>query len=101
MILTDEGRNVATYPDSPMTLDDLQAGFMAIITRPQRDILEVLIAEYPRGLSKTELADRTGYAESGGAFGNYLGRMRSMGIIDYPQKGMVSATNVLFPEGLV
>ncbi len=46
----------------------------------ERRILTAL-AQYPQGRSKVQVAVLTGYAASGGGFNNYLGALRSRGLI--------------------
>ena len=46
----------------------------------ERRILTAL-AQYPRGRSKVQVAVLTGYAAAGGGFNNYLGALRSRGLI--------------------
>ncbi len=45
-------------------------------------ILRVLVAAWPGTLTKQEVADRTGYAADGGGFGNALGRLRTLELIE-------------------
>jgi hypothetical protein len=47
----------------------------------ERQILTAL-AQYPEGRSKVQVAVLTGYAASGGGFNNYLGALRSRGLIE-------------------
>jgi len=47
----------------------------------ERRILTVL-AQYPEGRSKVQVAVLTGYAVTGGGFNNYLGALRSRGLIE-------------------
>jgi uncharacterized protein len=47
----------------------------------ERRILTSL-AEYPEGRSKVQVAVLTGYAATGGGFNNYLGTLRSRGLIE-------------------
>ncbi len=47
----------------------------------ERKILTVL-AQYPQGRTKRQVAILAGYAIKGGAFANYLGRLRSLGYIE-------------------
>ena len=46
----------------------------------ERRILTAL-AQYPEGRSKVQVAVLTGYAAGGGGFNNYLGALRSHGLI--------------------
>jgi hypothetical protein len=47
----------------------------------ERRILTAL-AQYPQGRSKVQVAVFTGYSASGGGFNNYLGALRSRGLIE-------------------
>jgi hypothetical protein len=47
----------------------------------ERRILTAL-AQYPHGRSKVQVAVLTGYAAAGGGFNNYLGALRSRGLIE-------------------
>lgn len=47
----------------------------------ERRILTAL-AQYPQGRSKVQVAVLTGYAATGGGFNNYLGALRSRGLIE-------------------
>ncbi len=47
----------------------------------ERRILTAL-ARYPQGRSKVQVAVLTGYAATGGGFNNYLGALRSRGLIE-------------------
>ncbi len=94
--LTDEGRNLATRPEIPLTKDALHERVLSVLPRPHQEILSALLGLYPNMVSKEELSDMVG--RRGGAFNNPLGRLRSMGLIDYPERGMVLANSFLFME---
>lgn len=95
--LTDEGRALASPPDSALTSEQLHELVLARLPGPERKILQVLISEWPERLEKSDLAERAGYA-LGGAFNNPLGRLRSLGLIDYPERGRARARDLLFLE---
>lgn len=95
--LTEEGRRVANYPQAPLTAGELQKHVMDVLPGPHQKILRVLLEKYPNPISKDECAALAGYAP-GGAFNNPLGRLRSMGLINYPQPGYVVAESLLFLE---
>jgi len=95
--LTDEGRKYAHYPEMPLTAETLQDHVMSILPGPHQKILKVLLEKYPTPISKDECAALAGYAP-GGAFNNPLGRLRSMGLVAYPQPGYVVAESLLFLE---
>lgn len=98
--LTDAGRAIAAEPDTAMTLADLHRNIKAHLTPAQARILDELIARYPRPMPKTDLADAVGASATSSTFANNLGRMRTLGFIDYPASGMVVATSAMFPAGL-
>jgi uncharacterized protein DUF87 len=95
--LTEEGRQVANFPDVPLTAEELQRHVMSVLPGPHQKILKVLLDRYPSPISKDECASLAGYAP-GGAFNNPMGRLRSMGLVDYPQPGYVVAESLLFLE---
>ena len=95
--LTEEGRKYANFPDVPLTADELQRHVMSVLPNPHQKILHVLLDKYPTPITKDECAALAGYAP-GGAFNNPLGRLRSMGLVHYPQPGYVVAESLLFLE---
>ena len=65
-------------------------------TRPQMKILESLVAFEPLGvksLPKSTLAVFAGASPTSSGFSNNLSRLRSLGLIDYPQGGYASITD--------
>lgn len=97
--LTNEGRAWAPRPAAPGSADQLRATVLARLAGPERRVLEPLIAAYPDPLTVDELAARSGYGAGGGAFGNTRGRLRTLGLVDYPRPGQVRAAALLFPDG--
>ena len=95
--LTEAGKSCANYLSTPLTADQLQAHVMEVLPGPHQKILRVLLSKYPNPISKDECASLAGYA-TGGAFNNPLGRLRSMGLVSYPQPGYVVAESLLFLE---
>ncbi len=96
--LTKSGQLIAKWPDSTPSTRELHGRIMAILDRPKRKILEVVLGAYPRSLSRKEVAERAGYAERGGAFMNPLGNLRSLGFVNYEPAGHVAASPLLFIE---
>jgi hypothetical protein len=45
-----------------------------------------------------QLARAAGYEPGGGAFNNPRGRLRSLGLVEYPERGKVVARPILFLE---
>lgn len=100
LTLTDDGREQAEWPDAPGTLADLHASVMARLTGPEQKILQPLLDAYPEDMDVEELAEAAGYSQGGGAFNNPKGRLRTLGLIDYPRAKRAVAADILFPAGL-
>lgn len=61
-------------------------------------MLKPLIDAYPNPVMSSELAQASGYGGENGAFNNVRGRLRTLGLVDYPRPGMVRAEDILFPD---
>lgn len=99
--LTDAGHAIANVPDIEQTTAGLQAAVFARLDGPERRVLEAIVDAYPDAIAKHDAGERAGYTvgeKIGGTFGNILGRLRSLGLIDYPAPGYVAAEPVLFLE---
>ena len=86
-------RAVATPP----TLSDLHQAWLEIITGSQARILREVVAIYPQPIAKEELAKRIAVSPESGSYANNLGRLRTLGVIDYPRRGYVRAQKDIFP----
>jgi hypothetical protein len=98
--LTDEGRAVAEPPQVPRQLTAFHAMVLAKLPGPEQRILRPLLDCYPNAMDVQDLAAASGYSQNGGAFNNPKGRLRTLGLIDYPRQGWAVARDVLFPRGL-
>jgi len=96
--LTDVGRAQAAPPPIAATREALHAAWYAKLPPRQGSLLRHLVAAYPRPVSRDDLANLAGVSSSSGSYGNNLGTLRSLGVIDYPKAGQVVATALLFPE---
>ncbi len=96
--LTEAGRAQAAPPPIAATLDALHAAWYAKLPPRQESLLRLAIAVYPHPVSRDDLADLAGVSPSSGSYGNNLGALRSLGVIDYPKPGQVVATALLFPD---
>jgi hypothetical protein len=95
--LTGEGRGCATHPDVPPTAEALQIMVRGKLDGPTTKLYDVLISKYPDAVSRDELASTAGYTVNG-HFNNTLGTLHSMGVAEYPDRGLVRASKVLFLE---
>lgn len=72
------------------------AGAVALPSRAQQKVLDVLARLESVRLSpanRTQVAFLSGYTPNSGGFNNYLGALRSAGLIDYPAVGKVTLTD--------
>jgi uncharacterized protein len=72
-------RIVKPAPDRTSMVEELNGTLK--LAAGERRILTAL-AQYPKGRSKVQVAVLTGYAAGGGGFNNYLGALRSRGLIE-------------------
>jgi hypothetical protein len=98
--LTEAGTRAASYPAAPPTVADLHAAWLRLLSGPRARILECAIAAYPDSLEKAVLADRAGASVQSSSFLNNVSALRSLRVLDYPEKGFVVATEALFPKGV-
>lgn len=99
--LTDAGFALAGDADIEQTSEGVQAVFLERLSDPEQRVMRALITAYPDSMTKQDVGAAAGYTvgeKVGGAFGNYLGRLRSLGLIDYPAPGEAIATAMLFLE---
>lgn len=94
--LTDAGRVHAQSPDAPLDTSELHRQALERLGGPETRILTPLLEAWPGSLSNAELADAAGYGAGGGAFNNPRGRLRTLGLLDYPEPGQVRACDLLF-----
>jgi hypothetical protein len=96
IVLTDGGRALAQMPEGALTTQDLHKKVLGILPGPEQKLLKPLLEAYPNDLSNEELAEQSGYALGAGGFNNPKGRLRSLGLVEYPGKGRVKAKSLLF-----
>lgn len=98
--LTEDGRAIANPASGPESLDALHDIWFDRLPGTQEKVLRIVVESYPEPISRADIAERLSVSHETGSFKNYLGALRSLGLIDYPDDGMVVATGLLFPEGL-
>lgn len=96
MRLTDAGRTLAVVPEESLSTAQLQASVLQQLPGPEQKILQALLEAYPESVENDELARKAGYEPGGGAYNNPRGRLKSLGLISYPERGMVRAEDLLF-----
>jgi hypothetical protein len=97
--LSDLGRSLARYPDRPRSSVEIQARVLELLGGVHERVLRPLIDAYPDPIERTELMRAAGYTHlQSTGFVKALGRLRSLGFVDYPTKGTAVARPVLFLE---
>lgn len=95
--LTDKGMHQASLADAPGSVEELQQRWLGQLPKAQQALLRVLISAYPQTLNRRDLAHSADLDANGGYFTNSLGALRSLGLAEYPQAGLVRASELLFP----
>jgi hypothetical protein len=98
IVLTAEARKYAYVPNVALTNEELHRRVLDVLETPHQRILKPLLEAYPKPLSDEELAQLANYVPGTGGFNNPKGRLRSLGLIEYPQPRHSVASKILFPE---
>lgn len=96
MCLTELGRGKAPVMNRPLTREDVHNAVLAELSAAEKKIVTALLESYPDAMTTAQVGEATGFDPTGGYFGNTRGRLKTMGLIDYPTKGMLRASDVLF-----
>jgi hypothetical protein len=100
LTITDAGVQTVGHIEPPQTAEEMQARVMAKLTGPEQKLLSVLIAHYPKALTKDALAaacDPPYTNIRSGGFSEPLGRLNRLGLVQ-ADRGQVAAAPVLFLE---
>ena len=101
LALTAEGRAAAESTVSINSITDLHDAWKKQVKNStQRLMLEIIIANHPRPVSRQVVADTLDMSSSSGTFNTYISGLKSLGIIKYGPDKTLLATDLLFPEGL-
>lgn len=99
VVLTSAGRVKANRPDIEPTEAALHEAVSRMVSGPQAVLLRVLIALRGKPIDRETLAQRAGVSAASSGFEKNISTLRSFELIDYPVRGTVAATNILFPRG--
>lgn len=85
----------------PTKLSELHDMIRGRLSGPQLKLFACIVSDgRGRELTRTHVAESTGYEASSGTFRNRLAEMKGLGLIKYPKHTTVQASPLLFPEGL-
>lgn len=93
--LTAEGERIAEVDVEVSTVDELIPVLTGKLGRPKGRILELLAKHYPDPISREDLADEIPVSVNSSGFEKNLSGLRSLGFLDYPERGYVVATEAL------
>jgi hypothetical protein len=97
--LTPEGRAMTPRVDHPRTDRELQERVVLMLGGVAERILRPLLEIYPGSLAREALAKRAGYEHvNSKGFANAIGRLSGLGFVEYPSRGLVRASALLFPS---
>jgi len=100
VMLTTAGRAAAQWAEAPRTAKEVQDRVIAMLGGASGRILQPLIEAYPNALDRQDVAARAGYGHlQSKGFVNAISRLRTLGFVDYPDRGTIIAKPVLFLEG--
>ena len=109
MCLTEEGRSRSGDRSGDRgegsarvrSLAELHDRWLRRLDPGTRRIVDELVPLYPGGMAREELARRAGFKnEYSGNFQKYVGVLKKVGFVYYPERGSVALTQALFPENL-
>lgn len=85
-------------PPAPATTRELLDRWRKSLKAGAAEMLDVLVAVHPQGMTRHDLGERTGITATGGTFGTYLGILRRNGLVEV-QGDEVRASDTLFITG--
>jgi hypothetical protein len=98
--LTGSGGPLARASAAPRSSQELQDRLISMLGGANGRIIRELVSVYPNPMKREELAANSGYTNlNSKGFVNAIGRLRTLGFIEYPQSGFVRARDLLFLEG--
>jgi hypothetical protein len=100
VVITDAGLAFLgpNRPRAPQTTDELVTLWRNRFKKGARAMLDKLVEQYPRGLTREELGTAVEMSHSSGTFSDYLSSLRRAGLLD-ESDGAVRASPDLFMDG--
>ena len=98
--LTEAGRRLVPTPEQPTTLEELHRRWNTYLKPYEAALLVPLLECHPWPLSREQLGKLAERSPTSSAFSDALASLKSLGLVEYPAKGRVKATDLLFPRQL-
>ncbi len=96
IVLTDKGHAAAQPSVRESNSEALQAVIIEKLPNPQRRIMRYLVSIHPRAVTKEALGPISEQSPTSSGFTNNLSALRTLGLLDYPSRGEVVATDAMF-----
>lgn len=96
MSITDEGGEIAAWPDATPSRRSLHDRVLGILDSGPRKILSVLLEHGTEPMGRTQLGELSGFKATGGTFQKYLSTLSSLGLVTYPKKTTAASAPWLF-----
>jgi hypothetical protein len=95
--ITDAGLDFLgdAVPHTPVTVDEIRDAYRRTLRAGARRMFDLLVAQYPRGYTRSELADAADLTSNAGTFGTYLGDLRRNGLVE-DDGHTIRAAEILF-----
>lgn len=97
--LTEAGTQAADPGQALQTSEDVQADVMRRLGPAHQKVLRAAIAAYPASKTRADVAAEAGMAAGSGYYERVVGELKTMGVLTYPDKGFLKASDILFVEG--
>jgi hypothetical protein len=98
MALTEAGKASANRQHFQLTAKVLHEHVLRRLPSPEQRLLLPLLAAWPKAMDQKELAAAANYQHGSGAFNNPRGRLRTLGLVEFPAPGQIVARDLLFPN---
>lgn len=98
LMLMEAGRRLADARGVPQTSEALQDYFIGKLPPRQQKIMRAVLGGHPDTLSRESVAERVQTSKDSSRYGQDLSYLNNLGLIEYPQRGMVRASGSLFLE---
>jgi Mn-dependent DtxR family transcriptional regulator len=97
--LTDQGGLRAHVIHAPLTTDALQEAILHKLDPYPREILRALIGRYPEPAGREDIAQEINVSAKSSTFDASISTLKAFGFLEYPERGVVRATDLLFLGG--
>jgi len=99
--LTTAGAKLAAQPADSSSLEDLHQTALSRLSEGEARILKYLLSIHPDSQTRADVGAAVGYDLTSGTGSRHIAKLNTIGFVDIPRPGQISAGALLFPEALV